>query len=913
MTRVLVWKEVREQWPVWLALVVVATGAAAGLASLITPGPNRDEMLTAVLWLTAWGYGLVCGALLLAGETEGATQPFLDSLPGTRPRIWRVKAATGLALLAAQFAALVAVGFLLFSQRYGQSHPVFDLAGMLVCGVFGYAWGLYCGSFASNVLGAIARAMMLQVAWAAVLYLVVGFAMMLYAHRVDPPLQATILLGALGLSASGLAVRSRSIYCLPDRLRAEALRPRRSKRPWSPWGEALFEAVREARWFALGMAIYGLTATAVLPFLGVASWPALTLVIGVFCGVTAFAGERGWLLRSVVRFAIGVAATGIATLSALVPYALRTDLESAGVRNFFLNRVAVSAVSALATDPTLFLAFWPVLGFACGWLAGLLFRRRLSAVAAGLAWAALFGGVWLPSVYVGGQMHAWELWAVPIVLLLATVVLARARTAGRLTAARTVVVTAAALLTAGGGTAAALGHRAVEMPPVPDAVDVEALVAGLPRPDDNRGGDDMSNALLRLSVIERTFDNTQPLPERPDRQPPVRRQFFVLRGDADRVTFRGWKAAEPGLASFLDAVFREPWARDLAAAAELPPGPLLDLRNVTAATPLPQYQSASTAATLLTARALQRQDGGDPGAFVDNLRTGLAVIRNMRQTPVAIGEFITPGLEGILCRGVERWLERLDGRPDLLRRSLEALRQHLDEPPADIERIRRTQFLVTLNTFADPANISRAGQGADPFFRSAFNDTSVLQLALAAPWERIRYRRVLDGLLSSDPKVRSLAKELAPHFVNGVFGDFIGTTRLAATVSNPRHLYPCRVAALQVALRLYREETGRPAEKLTDLVPKYLPAVPLDPYDGQPFRYRLSRGETLDWPPEDFQFGQGQAYDPRPVPAGQGILWSVGADNTDDGGHAQEWPHPNSIVREKVDRIALVPLPPGGP
>jgi hypothetical protein len=911
MTRVLVWKEVREQWPVWLALVVVATGAAATLVSLITPGPNRDEMLTADLWLTAWGYGLVCGALLLAGETEGATQPFLDSLPGTRPRIWRVKAATGLALLAALFATLVVVGILLSSERHGQSRPALDLAGMLVCGGVGYAWGLYCGSFATNVLGAIARAMMLQAAWAVALYLVVGFAVMLYAHKVDPPLQTTILLGVLGLSASGLAVRSRSIYCLPDRLRAAALRPRRSKRPWTPWQETFFEAVREARWFALGMAIYGLLATAALPFLGVASWPALTLVIGVFCGVTAFAGEREWLLRSVVRFAIGVVATGIATLSALVPYALRPDLESAGVRNFFLNRVAVSAVSALATDPTLFLAFWPVLGFACGWLAGLAFRRRLSAAAAGLAWAALFGGLWLPTVYVGGQLHAWQLWAVPVVLLLATIVLARARTAGRLTAARTVVVTAAALLTAGGGTAAALWHRAVEMPPVPDAVDVAALLATLPRQDET-GGKDMSDALLKLAVIERTFDNTQPLPAAPDGQPPARRQFFVLRGDADRVTVRGWEAAEPGLASFLDAVFRETWARDLAAAADLPPGPLIDVRNVTAATPLPQYQAASTAAMLLTARALQRQDGGDPAAFVDNLRTGLAIIRNIRQTPVVISEFIAPGLEAILCRGVERWLERLDGRPDLLRRTLEALRQHLDEPPADIELIRRTQFLVTLNTFADPANIPRAGQGADPFFRIALNDTPVLQLALAAPWERVRYRRVLDGLLSGDPTVRSLAKDLAPHLLKGVLVDFVGTTRLGAAASNPRHLYPCRVAALQLALRLYQAETGRPAEKLTELVPKYLPSVPLDPYDGRPFRYRLSRGETLDWPPEDFQFGTGNAYDPRPVPVGQGILWSVGADNTDDGGHVQEWPHPNFIVREKVDRIALVPLPPGG-
>ena len=49
-----------------------------------------------MLWLSAWGYGLVCGSLLLAGETEGETQSFLDSLPLTRRRLWRVKAVIGL-------------------------------------------------------------------------------------------------------------------------------------------------------------------------------------------------------------------------------------------------------------------------------------------------------------------------------------------------------------------------------------------------------------------------------------------------------------------------------------------------------------------------------------------------------------------------------------------------------------------------------------------------------------------------------------------------------------------------------------------------------------------------------------------------------------------------------------------------
>jgi hypothetical protein len=46
------------------------------------------------------------------------------------------------------------------------------------------------------------------------------------------------------------------------------------------------------------------------------------------------------------------------------------------------------------------------------------------------------------------------------------------------------------------------------------------------------------------------------------------------------------------------------------------------------------------------------------------------------------------------------------------------------------------------------------------------------------------------------------------------------------------------------------------------------------------------------------------------VPAGQGILWCVGENKTDDGGHTQESPHsPGEVPGEDV--IYLVPLPPG--
>lgn len=70
-----------------------------------------------------------------------------------------------------------------------------------------------------------------------------------------------------------------------------------------------------------------------------------------------------------------------------------------------------------------------------------------------------------------------------------------------------------------------------------------------------------------------------------------------------------------------------------------------------------------------------------------------------------------------------------------------------------------------------------------------------------------------------------------------------------------------------VALELYRLDHGQYPADLEALRPSYLSEIPLDPYTGRPFRYKL-----LD-----------SAADPH----GRGyLLWSTGVDGIDDGGVA---------------------------
>ncbi|MGQ9520638.1 MAG: hypothetical protein ACUVTP_11225 [Candidatus Fervidibacter sp.] len=67
-----------------------------------------------------------------------------------------------------------------------------------------------------------------------------------------------------------------------------------------------------------------------------------------------------------------------------------------------------------------------------------------------------------------------------------------------------------------------------------------------------------------------------------------------------------------------------------------------------------------------------------------------------------------------------------------------------------------------------------------------------------------------------------------------------------------------RLAIVACALRLYKQEHGRCPETLQALVPKYLPTVPVDPFDGKVLRYqRIGKGFKV---------------------------WSIGEDLEDDGG-----------------------------
>jgi hypothetical protein len=73
-----------------------------------------------------------------------------------------------------------------------------------------------------------------------------------------------------------------------------------------------------------------------------------------------------------------------------------------------------------------------------------------------------------------------------------------------------------------------------------------------------------------------------------------------------------------------------------------------------------------------------------------------------------------------------------------------------------------------------------------------------------------------------------------------------------------------RAAMVGVAAERFRMTKGRWPKDLAELIPSYLEAIPLDPFDGQPLRLRQSEGRF--------------------------VVYSVGMDGIDNGGQLDDNP-----------------------
>jgi hypothetical protein len=583
-----------------------------------------------------------------------------------------------------------------------------------------------------------------------------------------------------------------------------------------------------------------------------------------------------------------------------------------------------------------------VWGFSVGQLFTLLWKKSIVVVVLSLLVSAGAVGLWLPSL-VNGGLAAWQFLAVPVLLLVAGRLVLREWICERLFSGRSLLILLLTSFLATLGTAGALGYRVAEVPDVGVPFDVKEFEAGIPSPEDNAAGRQIRQALSQLAGLEQQVTAKLEPPEAAIPRGPGPAGPSAAGGKyhelLDRVRERGWAASGAELDRWLEEMFQGDWAADLRQAARLPLGVIQDPRQANVATPHHAGQQSGEAARLLVARALQLQSRGESAAALEHLGVVLALSRQLRHRAVILSYRDGLAVEQLGLEGLDRWLGDLGPKPDLLRAALKELNRHEAGVSPLSDSVKAEYLAVRSNLFSPGLLMQGPGE------RSI---AEAVALAQQVPWEKERTERIVNAVFAgwlrgAEADYRELAPSLTEqrgqwrrgrgwHCLQGWLpascdpGAALTREELAELIDGSwlavlewvspgaRRLGPlatmqlCRVRGrrLTLALALYQLDNGKPAATLTDLVPRYLPELPADPFTGESFHYRVSAGEQLRWnalpglPEEEF-------WDVAP---GQGIVWSTGPDLINDGGKNQGDRAALSAdgwAQARLDEIFLVP------
>jgi hypothetical protein len=889
MMRCLAWKEIREGCSVWLALALLGTGVVFLTPMFLELLGESDwqRQRTAVLiglGVLAVTYGVVTGSMLLAGERESQTLVFLDALTARRDGLWGCKTLLGLVFALAQGVALT-IPFVLWAPRAESSRGESMVWLLPALTLEATTWGLYSSSFGRNVLGSAGLGGLFYVlSWA-----VTFAAGALLRRNLPDSLAFRPLLDGLAL------LLSYRIFCRPDQERIQPIADRglrstdwktyeppaktnplqwKSSRTRGGWLALAWLAWRQGRSDLVTLVLATLLLGLVLAPVMVGSWALWTLLVGVVFGTGVWRPEqtegsyrflisqrlppgRVWFMKT----AFGLGAAGLVVASGMLGVLCQQPvLRAVGateaarhVENLDLE------VITLFGNAKVVAVVWLLHGFVVGQLFTFLCPKNLIAVMLSLPVSAYLVGMWVPSLVSGG-LPVWQVFVIPVLLLAAGRLLLWAWAAERLATRRSALSLAACGMLAALWLIGCLTGRVLEVPDVGEPFDVEAFRASLPLLEKDEAGGLIRKAMDDLSTL------------RPEVEPAGK--------DTTRELFEGtWKnVLEKGVA-----------VKQL--------GVVVDPLRVNERLPLGNVQACRKAAHLYRLYAVQLQQQGEYQAALDHLKVLFRLSLHLRNKTITPSFLLRLEMQDEALNGLEEWARGACDDSGLMRDALKAL-QTLESEQPPVYDVLKAHYLGTHRKLLDYYSNLTTPKGLEAVSGTKYLKGSTFLLSQETPWEKARTERLIneqyaDAFAGRPPD--PLREQQQPWLKVTAPGDW-AQTQLAAR----RGLCRVRAAQLQLALLRYERQQKEPARALADLVPKYLDVLPADPWTGQDFHYRVSRGETIPVAAT----GAGTVLEVAPK---QGVVWSTGPDGEANGGRVQGLNRGYPEEEKGLDWIFLVP------
>ena len=292
--------------------------------------------------------------------------------------------------------------------------------------------------------------------------------------------------------------------------------------------------------------------------------------------------------------------------------------------------------------------------------------------------------------------------------------------------------------------------------------------------------------------------------------------------------------------------------------------------------PVPHLMDLRHATRLLYLQALMKVEGGKPDEAETVIADSFAAARALLKEPLLISQLVRMAVISVSASTLERVLSRT------------ALG---DRQLTDLSKAIASQ--------ENPEPLMRGMVGERCCVEDLFNDSSrydnepVNKLGTALllwRWsgfkvtDHLKYLQLMTEVVSaaggSTREMRDLPKDLEKE-VQQAPKYYLLTRLLVPDLSRVyeeqlRMLSHLRAARAAIAVERFRAANGRLPDSLDELVPKFLDAVPADPFDDKPIRYRkVAKGYVTYSVGPDLTDAGGRERDPKDPKAPYNIPFTV--------------------------------------
>ena len=276
-------------------------------------------------------------------------------------------------------------------------------------------------------------------------------------------------------------------------------------------------------------------------------------------------------------------------------------------------------------------------------------------------------------------------------------------------------------------------------------------------------------------------------------------------------------------------------------------------------------------ARLLSLEAHVRAHRGDPAGAARSIRAILILARSLKREPTIVSMLVRIACEGIAIQQLEELLGTVNFSEEDLIELQEDLRA------ADYQEHVYQAMLgerVTIVTAIEDPTMQGIDGPRGGLWRLTQRDALALSLehmgelvaATRKPWPQ--------ALRDADQAEQRLDKITEASLVNRaryVLPALLLPAISVAFQAAARARATADAADAAIAVERFRRRHGRLPDQLDELVPEFLPEVPLDPFDGQPLRYLVDEAGCR--------------------------IYSLGMNQTDEGGEGDLAGDPDLVFR----------------